>query len=167
MPALQTCPFCDSGLAWLYCSCKWAIEAQRYGMLAARQRFEVFGGKLRPTRTLPETKPSVQKHDDTEIKPTRDTKALASPKTKPATWKKPKSTSSAPRKPKPKPNGENQTAEKRALGRPSTQFAQEGECAFCDKRRTMEAVRIARFQRKAEALAIGIRALAEKEPPTP
>lgn len=45
--ALALCPFCASGLPWNSCGCHWAVQAQRHGLIRARQWYAASGGKER------------------------------------------------------------------------------------------------------------------------
>ena len=52
--ALSTCPFCDSGLAWNNCSCKYAIMAQRRGLIEAKRVFFADGSPRTITKPKPD-----------------------------------------------------------------------------------------------------------------
>lgn len=51
---LLICPFCDSGIAWNNCACKYAAIAQRGGLIRARQLFFTDGSPKQTTKPVPE-----------------------------------------------------------------------------------------------------------------
>lgn len=58
---MLVCPFCESGMAWNACGCRWALEAQRHGLMEARKRFAAAPGldQRRVSRShAPERKPA-------------------------------------------------------------------------------------------------------------
>lgn len=51
---LLICPFCDSGIAWNNCTCKYGVIAQRGGLIRARQLFFTDGSPKQATKPVPE-----------------------------------------------------------------------------------------------------------------
>lgn len=60
--ALAICPFCDSGFAWNNCSCKYAIMAQRRGLIEAKRVFFADGSVYQVTKMTPEQVEALKKH---------------------------------------------------------------------------------------------------------
>lgn len=51
---LAVCPFCDSGDTFMDCTCRYALHAQRYGLVKARAVFAADGAKRAPAKPFSE-----------------------------------------------------------------------------------------------------------------
>jgi hypothetical protein len=128
---MRLCPFCTSGLLWNACSCHWAIQAQRHGMMDAQRRFAIEGNRVAAAKSsaaveAKRAQREVEEHD-------RATRA-------PGPY-------IAPGEPKP--------AIPAVPALKDDDLAPPGECAKCDARRAKHAARVSRWRAKRAAAKDG------------